>query len=312
MAGVVTLSIELELGWSSHDKHKYDHLSEDREAETEALERLLNLADRLELPITFNIVGHLFQRSCSGTHTGPHPAEWWEEDPGTNVKTDPLFYAPDLIASIREAQMDHELATHTYSHLLANDASSSELADELVKVQELHRERGLADPDSIVMPRHQSAEYSVLTEHGLSTIRTPVEGYEKSFANPILKAWWMLTRDHPVSTTRRRSGLLETTVTPHPSLTAVSLPSGQSSVHPAFSTIPQKIRHWLHRRYLIDAIDRAVRDNGHVHLWTHVYNFANDSQWKPMSDGLKHLASRRDEGSIRVRRMQDLSVEEAD
>lgn len=312
MSGVATLSIELELGWSSHDKHNYDHLSEGREAETEALERLLNLADLLDLPITFNVVGHLFHNSCPGTHAGPHSSEWWEEDPGTNVETNPLFYAPDLIASIREAQMDHELATHTYSHLLANDASSRVLADELTKVQELHRERGLGEPDSVVMPRHQPVEYSVLTEYGLSTIRIPVEGYGKSFSNPFSKARWLLTRDHPVSKTRQRSGLLETTVTPHPSLTAVSLPTGQSSVHPAFSAIPRKIRQWLHRRYLIDAIDRAAQENGHVHLWTHVYNFANDTQWKPMSEGLEYLASCRDGDSIRVRRMQDLSIEESD
>lgn len=309
MSGVATLSIELELGWGSHDKQKYEHLSEERKAETEYLERLLDLADRLELPITFNVVGHLFQHSCSGTHAGPHPAGWWEEDPGTNVETDPLFYAPDLIASIREAQMNHELATHTYSHLLAKDASIGELADELGRVQELHRKRGLADPDSIVMPRHQPAEYSVLTEHGLSTIRIPVEGYGKSFSNSVSNAWWLLTRGHPVSTTRRQSGVLETTGTPHPSLTAASLPSGQSSVHPAFSAIPRKIRQWLHRKYLIDAIDQAVQENGHVHLWTHVFNFANESQWKPMSEGLENLASRRNEDGIRVRRMRDLSNE---
>lgn len=308
MSGVVTLSIELELGWGMHEKCGYNHLSKGREAETEALERLLSVADHLELPITFNIVGHLFEHSCQGTHAGSHPTEWWREDPGTNSETDPLFYAPDLISSIREAQVSHEFATHTYSHLLANNAPDGALADELRKFQKLCQNRDITEPDSIVMPRHQPTEYSILTEHGLDVIRTPIREYGKSFSNPISKAYWLLTRDHPVSSVRRQAGLLETTVTPHPSLTSVFLPSGQLPPHPVFSIIPRKVRQWLHQRYLINAINQTAQNNSHLHLWTHVYNFANDSQWKPMRAGLEHLASRCDEGSIQIHRMRDLSV----
>lgn len=309
MAGTITLSIELELGWGMHDKQKYDHLSNNREAETKALDRLLNLADQLRLPITFDIVGHLFHNSCSGTHTGPHPVEWWEEDPGTDVGTDPLFYAPDLISSIRESQTDHELATHTYSHLLANDTATDELTNELSKISELHQERGLRKPESIVMPRHQPADYSILSEHGINTIRRPIEEYGRPLSNPVSKTWWLLTRDHPTSTVRRQASLLETTVTPHPSLTAVFLPSGQSPPHPVFSATPLKVRQALHRRYLVSAIDQAAENGNHIHLWTHVYNFANDSQWNPLHAGLEHLANQRDEGKIRIQRMQDLSTD---
>ena len=155
MNGVVTLSIELELGWGMHDWAEYGHLSSDRSAETEALHRLLDLADRLDLPITFDIVGHLLHDSCSGSHPGFHPESWWDEDPGTCNDSDPLFYAPDLIREIRNRETDHELATHTYSHLLADEATAEELDDELATVNELHADVGLSAPTSIVMPRHQ-------------------------------------------------------------------------------------------------------------------------------------------------------------
>jgi len=308
MNGVVTLSVEFELGWGMHDQAEYDHLSSDRSAETEALHRLLYLADRLNIPITFDIVGHLFHDSCSGFHLGPHPKSWWTEDPGTDSDTDPLFYAPGLVREIRDRDTDHEFATHTYSHLLAGEATSEELDDELATVDDLHANAGLPAPTSIVTPRHQQPDYSILADHGIETIRRPMEGYGSSDSNPVSAFWWLLTRNHPASTLRRRNGILETTATPHPSLTAASLPAGQSRPHPLFSIIPRRIRQALHRRYLIDAIDRAAMENNHVHLWTHVYNMANNEQWEPISDGLKYLAERRDEGEILIKRMDELSA----
>jgi len=308
MNGVVTLSIELELGWGMHDQAEYDHLSSDRSAETEALHRLLDLADRLNLPITFDIVGHLLHDSCSGSHPGPHSESWWTEDPGTDSDTDPLFYAPDLVREIRNRETDHELATHTYSHLLADEATSEELNDELATVDDVHANAGLPAPTSIVMPRHQQPDYSILADHGIETIRRPMEGYGSPDLNPVSTFWWLLTRNHPASTLERRNGILETTATPHPSLTAVSLAAGQSQPHPLFCVIPRRIRQALHQRYLIDIINRAAVENSHAHLWTHVYNMANDEQWEPISDGLKYLDERRDEGEILIKRMDELSV----
>lgn len=311
MTSIITLSIELEFGWGMHDQAEYGHLSSDRSAETETLHRLLDLADRLNLRITFNIVGHLFHDSCSGSHPGPHPESWWTEDPGTHIDTDPLFYAPDLIREILSREADHEIATHTYSHLLVDEATSEELDDELATVNNLHADAGLPAPTSIVMPRHQQPNYSILADRGIETIRRPMEGYGSSNSDWASTFWWLLIRDHPASTLRRQDGILETTATPHPSLTAASLPTGQSRPHPLFSIIPQQIRQALHRQYLIDTVDKAAMKNRHVHLWTHVYNMANDGQWEPISDGLEYLAKRRDEGEILIKRMDELSVPES-
>lgn len=307
MPGIVTLSIELELGWGMHDKGRYAHLSPSRNAETRALRRLLRVADEYQIPITFDIVGHLFHESCSGFHDGPHPRCWWRADPGTNQKTDPLFYAPDLVEGIRSQPLDHEIATHTYSHLLAEHASPAELDYELACVKELHDSKGISAPSSIVMPRHQNADRSVLQAHGINTIRRPIDGYEQSFSNPLSKLRWLLTRCHPESSIRTRDGLTETTVTTHPSLSSSLLPVGQSDPHPVITAIPLSIRQYLHRRYLFDAIDRAAEGDAHVHLWTHVYNIANEKQWGPLEDGLEYMAEQRDNDAIQIRPMCMLS-----
>ncbi|MDL0131632.1 polysaccharide deacetylase family protein [Halobacterium salinarum] len=308
MGGVVTLSIELELGWGMHDKAEYGHLSEDRTAETKALRRILDLADHHDLPITFDVVGHLLHESCTGSHTGPYPEDYWSEDPGTDRETSPHFYAPDMVRKIRKRPTDHEFATHTYSHLLADEASSAQLDNELSKVQQVYSDFGIQKPTSIVMPRHQDPDYSVLIDHGITTIRQTIPDYEPSISNPVSKLWWLLSRKHPSSSIFTEQNLVETTVTPHPSLTAVYLPSGRSQPHPVFAAIPRKVRQSLHQRYLINAIDRAVA-GAHIHLWTHVYNLANDAQWVPIQKALSYLAQKYKNGDVEIKRMTELKQE---
>lgn len=41
MTGIVTLSVEVELGWGMHDLDEFSHLSPNRSAEERALTRLL-------------------------------------------------------------------------------------------------------------------------------------------------------------------------------------------------------------------------------------------------------------------------------
>lgn len=307
MSGLITLSIELELGWGMHDQGEYGHLSHDRTAETQALNRLLDLVDRYDIPITFDIVGHLLHSSCSGQHSDLYQPGWWSEDPGSNSMEDPLFYAPDLAAEIRERPVNHEITTHTYSHLLANEATTDQLDDELSKVSEVHLKHGISTPTTIVMPRHQSPSYTTLSSHGINTIRTTVKGYTPSFSNPVSKLWWLLTRDHPVSDLQIRDNLLETRVTPHPSLTATSLPEGQSSPHPALSIIPTSIRQRLHQEYLNNAIGLAENEGKHVHLWTHLYNFSNDVQWDTMKPALARIGQLYNDGEVSVQPMRKLS-----
>jgi peptidoglycan/xylan/chitin deacetylase (PgdA/CDA1 family) len=48
--------------------------------------------------------------------------------------------------------MDHELAPHTYSHLLADEATAEELDDELSTVDELHADVGLRALNQSCLP----------------------------------------------------------------------------------------------------------------------------------------------------------------
>ena len=308
MTGIVTLSFELELGWGMHDMNTFSHLSDDRTSEETALSRILNSFERNNIRASFNVVGHLFHESCPGEHSGPYPAPWWRNDPGSSHRGNPQFYAPELIENIIESSVDHEICTHTYSHILAEEVSAKLLRHELDMVHDLHQRWGLSLPKSIVMPRHQKCDYSVLSEYGISTIRRPIRGYGKPNINPISKLWWLLTRNHPKCEIKDNDEIIETTCTPHPSLSSTILSTGREKPEPYFRVIPRKVREYLHKKYLIDAINLAAYNGHHIHLWTHLYNIANKSQWDVISPVLDYIGEMERQEKIKTVPMRDLPM----
>lgn len=305
MTGSLTLSMEIELGWGTHDRGEYDHLSNNGSEEADALDEVIQTCDRLDIPVTFDIVGHLLHDECAGEHDGPYPQDWWEEDPGTDAETDPLFYAPTLIRRISNAETEHEIGTHTYSHVLCDEVSAETIRHELKRSREVHQEFGLQPPRSIVFPRHQTPPYNVFSDLGIEIVRRPIEAYSVP-ENPISKFIWGVKRTHPTTEIRERDSIVETRCTPHPSLSSGFLRTGQRKLHPLLQIIPLSIRRRVLRRYIMSAVDRAIDHDEHVHLWTHLLNIANDEQLPPIKSGLEYLAERRDNGNINIHRMCDL------
>lgn len=301
MPGSATISVEIELGWGFHDKadpHDVPELSEDGRAERDALAWFLRVCDEAGVLVTFNVVGHLLLDSCDGTHEGPHADGWFARDPGTNAETDPLFYAPEVVEMIRDADIDHEICTHTFSHVLLD-----EIADEVIN-WELKRARELHDAElvSLVPPRHRKPPYDVLREHNIEVLRRAVE---ETPPPPNTARWflWVLTRDHPLDRPMTVDGIVETRTSSFMTLTATYLSSGVSQPHAAYRVIPRRIRERRHGSFLRSGLKAAIREDSHVHYWTHLYNMAHDAQRKPVQR-LFEMMSREDE--VAVRRMADL------
>lgn len=308
MTASVTLSLELELGWGQHDKGGSDICSPDRSAEEEYLEKLLDACDRYELPITFDVVGHLLLESCDGSHSGPHEDGWFDADPGTDAETNPLFYWPDLPHLITERDVNHELATHTFSHVLCDEIDDQTLTWELERCIEAHEEAGLSRPETIVTPRHRPVSYDVLKKADIGGIRALKEQpHESTFGRYKQRAtFWTLDRGHPAYEPARRDGIIELYTTPYPSLTAVHLPNGQLPPLSAFQRIPVSIRQRIQRSYLMGAIETAIESDSNVHLWSHLYNLSNESQWGCIEPFLEQLGAAQENGDVEVLTMAEL------
>ena len=308
MAGQVTLSLEIELGWGVHDinsKNKYNALSNQRKEESKTLDKLLAACDQLNIPISFDIVGHLLERSCDGRHPdAPHDPSWFSADPGGNVTSDPLFYAPDLIQSIVDASVNHEICTHTYSHVLCDSISSASLNWELKKVAQVHEEFGLSTPSSLVPPRGRVPSLETLADNGIEAIRVPYLGTAKSFTklNYLRSAI-----SPPVTEPTVDRGVTITHCTPLPSLTSPVLPDGSRPSHPLHATVPIRARQRFHRSYLSRGLKNAIRQDGHVHYWSHLYNMSNEYQLTTVIEFLDELKRAQDRGEANVVTINSIS-----
>ena len=91
------------------------------------------------------------------------------------------------------------------------------------------------------------------------------------------------------------------------SLTAASLPAGQSRPHLVFAAVPKYVRKRPHNQYLLNAVHSTKEEDSHVHLWSHLYNFANDLQWNAMKPGLNRIGNLQANDEIDVVPMRNLS-----
>ena len=305
MTGVLTMSVEVELGWGVHDLDERGHLSEDGSVEREYLRRLLAVTERCGTPISFDIVGHLLLDRCRGTHDGPYDPDWYDADPGTGVEEDPLFYAPEMADRILGSSADHELCTHTFSHLLCRRAPEALVDAELERVQELH-EAVDAPVTSFVPPRHSRPENHVLRRNGIRTAR-----YAKTeeSASRLHRFWELTAGPHPEWEPAVVDGVLETYCTTYPSLTARSLPVGQRDrSHPVFRPFPLELRKRVQLYYLVRSTRRAIENGTPLHLWCHLFDLSNPHQFAVLESYLEYLSTVPEE-DLRIRTMDELPAE---
>lgn len=309
MTGSVTLSLEVELAWGQHDVGGSSICSPDRSAEERYLRRLLDACGEHRLPITFDVVGHLLLESCDGTHGGPHEDGWFSADPGTDGSVEPLFYWPELPGIVGERETPHELATHTFSHVLCDEVDERTLAWELERCIEGHEDAGFHPPRTLVTPRHRPAPYDVVREAGITGVRALKRQPRESTAGRYAQRarYWSLDRGHPAYEPTNRGGIVELYTTPYPSLTAVHLPNGQLSPLRAFQQIPLTWRERAQQTYLFDALETAIGEDSNVHLWTHLYNLSNEAQWSCIEPFLERLGEARRNREVEVLTMAELA-----
>jgi len=303
MSGVITISIEIELAWGIHDTGEFGRLSRDGSTEREYLSKLLSVTDESQVPISFNVVGHLFLNRCSGIHDGPHNDGWFSADPGTDKRTDGLFYAPGTISDITSTAVPHEVCTHTFSHVLFDNIPRDVCIWEIDRVQELHRKHNGQPITSLVPPRHQSPPYDVLTDYGIEVVRQPMK---KQQTTGVQRFKELLTGPLPLSKLQKTDGVVETFCTTNPSLTAPALPAGQGETHPVFRPIPVSLCHHLHLKKLKRATKAAIENSSHLHLWCHLFDLSNPQQFSVVRAYLEWLGSFSETSEIVLATMDEL------
>ncbi len=304
MTATVSFSMEVELAWGFHDvSNGYPFFSEGRKMETETLEWLLTRCDELDIPFTFDVVGYLLNEEFESIANSPHDAGWLPVEPGSDIDSHPLFYAPDLVRAIEDAEADHELASHTYTHTILGEATKEVVTWELGKTRSKHECFGLDSPTSLVPPRHSEPPLELISAAGFETVRRATAPRMESNVRKLLS---LLRRQPSFGEPEKYEGLNCVLSTQTPSLTSPFLPPGQGKLASPLKIIPKPIRDAVHRRFLRLGLKNAIERQSHVHYWTHLFNLSNEQQRELIGEFLNHIGSLKAKGLIQVIPMCEL------
>lgn len=262
------ISIDTEMSWGLMHRRTETYCFD---AEREALQRLLGLFDRHQIPATWAVVGHLMLDSCSPVEGVKHPeivrpdyewldGDWFDDDPCSDLARAPSWYAPDLIDLIRAAPVGHEIASHGFSHIMAGEpgCSRESFESEVVAAKAVASDRGL-QLHTLVHPRNQIGHVDVLVEQGITAYRG-----KRPADHP--HSLWQRIVDRSVGSER-------TAVRPLAEDGIWNLPA---TILFDVDARPRTWRIWL--RQVERRLQQAIGRNAMFHLWFHPHNLRDNPE----------------------------------
>ena len=189
--GTVVISIDAELGWGFHDDppadRPTDRLARSRRGWTQLAETL----ETYDIPATWAVVGHLFETECTGAHVGhPSPPGWFAHERGDDPMDEQYRYAPELLDDLVESDLDHDIGSHTYSHVdFGADYATEDLARaECDRAIEAAEDAGV-EVNSFVFPGDRVGHRGILAEAGVRCYRgtRPEPTADSAYLAPLRK-----------------------------------------------------------------------------------------------------------------------------
>jgi peptidoglycan/xylan/chitin deacetylase (PgdA/CDA1 family) len=308
--GTFVLSLDTELAWGNCWNGSVQRYARHYDAYRDSVRSLVELLDDYQVPATWAFVGHLLLDACDGIHAdvlrpdyrwfnGP----WLAWDPGTNRRADPWWYGRDLLDRVCRAKVSHEIATHTFSHIIVDDPGCSQVVfrSELAKCAALHSELGLPPLRSIVYPNNAIAHLQALAEFGIIAYRGREEGWHfrvpRVLSRPAALAFRALPFTPPVYDLRSRvkAGL-------------VNIPA--SMVLLAYDGLRRRLPDSVRLGQMKRGLRAAVSQRRVFHLYFHPYNLASSPRMLQVLEAALNVVNRlRERGEMRVATMAQLAEE---
>ena len=298
--GTIVVSIDAELAWGFHD---LDPVPSERVRNARSgWRRLLELLEEFEIPATWAVVGHLFLDHCDGVHADhPTPEGWFRRDPGGTLADHDEWYGPDLIEAVRESPVDHEIGSHTFSHVEfgRSDVTEAMAAAELERSVDLAEREGIG-LDSLVFPRNSVGHREVLAEHGFTCYRgaAPDRWFEGSLRRPKKLLAYNLGRDPPPLVTPRVDELGLVDVPASLDLFSLEGVAGSASRAVFGDPVARQVRL---------GVEEAVGSAGVFHLWLHPNNVVGPAEVHRLEQVFGHVRERVDGTDLRIETMGDVA-----
>jgi peptidoglycan/xylan/chitin deacetylase (PgdA/CDA1 family) len=191
---VLLISADFEMAWAwQYAKSLDDPIKAAKKMalrERKNIPMILELCDHFNIPITWATVGHLFLNDCTRNNGKAHPEipdvkhysgpywdfygdDWFKHDPCTNMHCSPEWYALDLIKQILKSPVEHEIGSHSFSHIDCRDGiCSPELMRAELKVSKKLAEMNGIELKSFVHPGNTIGNLKILSEEGFTSFRS--------------------------------------------------------------------------------------------------------------------------------------------
>ncbi len=283
MTGTFIFSLDTEIAWGTDTivlpryAHCFDHYQT-------ILRRLIDLLDQYDIPTTWAVVGQLMLPETDVRASVVQPAHW--------------YHAPYVLDWIRSAKTQHEIGTHTFSHIYTDEpATSREVWEtDLAQCQALHQALGL-QLRSIVYPRNQIKYLDSLSKYGIVAYRG-IEGNRererRGIAHLANRALALQPPTYDLAPCKVNNQL-------------VNLPASQFLL--AYDGIRGRIPTASRVRQARLGIEQAVRKNELYHLWFHPFNLGTSPRmFEALEQILRIAVQLRDEGKLQILTMDQTAT----
>jgi peptidoglycan/xylan/chitin deacetylase (PgdA/CDA1 family) len=279
-AGMLTISIDLELAWGVWVHLTPEDLRLAEGAERPICAALIELFDRHQVPATWAVVAALLDESSAAARPGARAC----------------WFAPDIIERLRRNTAGHEIASHSGRHIYFDTASAADAREDLEFARSVHRAQGLGF-DSFVFPRGAAGHLDVVADVGLRVFNAAdvgwVDGARRlgkrvgQVANLVDK----LLPIPPAPATAEQCGEL------------VHIP--KSMLLMGRNGLRGYVMPRVTRAKLCAGLRRAQASGGIFHLWFHPSNFyyRREEQLATLDRFLAQAANEAAQGRIEIRTM---------
>jgi hypothetical protein len=296
--GIVVISIDTEQIWGYSDLFSDAQFHDRFPDALQAQDRLLDSLRAADVSATWFVVGGLALHDTAGIRDprmAALPAEFVARIPAAGARTQPLWYRPEFVRRLRDANPTQEIGLHGgLTHFIWTDPRGSR---EIVRQELTEGIRALGEasvaPQSFSFARNQEQYHDLLPTCGIRCYR----GGPQELA-------WRLGRTLPGAALRAIDELRYATPRPvWPQQTSHGLWNIPASMflYPigAARTRVVGLRSRLAR--FSRGIEAAVRSRGIFHFCLHPENLAESPHGFPMLDDiLDALVRARDSGDVEV------------
>jgi len=324
--GILVISQEIELAWGVHQTKAYYKLSKDGKRERTALSCLLQIYREYDVSITWGIVGHLFLERCNGKHPVSYTPDWYKDDPGTSLKRDPLWYGKDMVEEILNDPQNHEIASHSFSHVPFNSCSREVAEFEIEQCIKIAKEYGIK-LKSFIFPYNLAGYFDLLEKYGFVTCRTLSlkEGKKNKesksklgkIRSTIYENLKKVIYGDKVSSSKYKSSFIRLAnkfnilFNPYPIPT--HLPTkilNNLYAIPMSKYLPlsedRDLLNQLKIKRIKEAIDKAIERREILHLWSHLRDFKKERDFQNLCEILDYASEKREKEQLSILPMKSV------